>query len=133
MSIKTLAFSALAVAAGVLSARQVDTAAIIWPAYQGEPRWSEELGIFKHGLGEWQNVYEGTPRFEGHYQPVVPDWGYERDDDPKAMARQIDDALAAGVNVFIYDWYWYAGHPFLENALNNGFLNACSRVFFENN
>ena len=124
MSIKSFAFSALAVAAGVLSARQVDTAAIIWPAYQGEPRWSEELGIFKHGLGEWQNVYEGTPRFEGHYQPVVPYWGYERDDDPKAMARQIDAALAAGVNVFIYDWYWYAGRPFLENALNNGFLQA---------
>lgn len=124
MTTKATILSTFVLAACAVSARTVDTAAIIWPAYQGDPRWSEELGIFKHGLGEWQNVYEGTPRFKGHYQPVVPYWGYERDDDPKALARQIDAALAAGVNVFIYDWYWYAGRPFLENALNEGFLKA---------
>ena len=28
-----------------------DVAAIIWPAYQNEPRW-KELGIFAHGCGE---------------------------------------------------------------------------------
>ena len=100
-----------------------DVAAIIWPAYQNEPRW-KELGIFAHGCGEWQNVYEGKPRFEGHYQPMVPYWGYGLDDDPVEMSRQIDAALAAGINVFIYDWYWYQGRPFLENALNNGFLKA---------
>ena len=100
-----------------------DVAAIIWPAYQNEPRW-KELGIFAHGCGEWQNVYEGKPRFEGHYQPMVPYWGYGRDDDSVEVARQIDAALAAGINVFMYDWYWYCGRPFLENALNNGFLKA---------
>ncbi len=103
--------------------QKYDVAAIVWPAYQNEPRW-KELGIFSHGCGEWQNVYEGKPRFKGHYQPMVPLWGYERDDDPIAMSRQIDAALASGINVFIYDWYWYQGQPFLENALNNGFLKA---------
>ncbi|MDR3197008.1 MAG: glycoside hydrolase family 99-like domain-containing protein, partial [Planctomycetaceae bacterium] len=29
-----------------------------------------------------------------------------------------------GVNVFVFDWYWYEGGPFLENTLNNGFLKA---------
>ena len=102
---------------------EFDVAAIIWPAYQNAPRW-KELGIFDHGNGEWQNVYEGKPRFEGHYQPMVPYWGYGRDDDSVEVARQIDAALAAGINVFMYDWYWYCGRPFLENALNNGFLKA---------
>ena len=104
-------------------ANNYDVAAIVWPAYQPEPRW-KELGIFNHGNGEWQNVYEAKPKFEGHQQPIVPLWGYERDDDPIAVARKIDAALASGINVFMYDWYWYQGRPFLENALNNGFLKA---------
>ncbi len=104
-------------------ANNYDVVAIIWPAYQPEPRW-KELGIFNHGNGEWQNVYEAKPKFEGHQQPIVPLWGYERDDDPIAVARKIDAALASGINVFMYDWYWYEGRPFLENALNNGFLKA---------
>ncbi len=103
--------------------KNYDVAAIVWPAYQNEARW-KELGIFDHGNGEWQNVYEAKPKFKGHAQPMVPLWGYERDDDPIAMARQIDAALAAKINVFVYDWYWYQGRPFLEGALNNGFLKA---------
>ena len=109
---------------GVASAlKAVDVAAIVWPAYQPEPRW-KELGIFEHGNGEWQNVYEATTKFKGHHEPRVPYWGYENEADPKVVARKIDAALAAGINVFIYDWYWYAGRPFLENALNEGFLKA---------
>ena len=100
-----------------------DVAAIVWPAYQPEPRW-KELGIFPHGTGEWQNVYEAKPKFEGHYQPMIPLWGYENEADPMVVARKIDAALAAGINVFIYDWYWYQNRPFLENGLNEGFLKA---------
>ncbi len=100
-----------------------DVAAYVWPAYHPEPRW-KELGIFPHGCGEWQNVYEATPKFKGHKQPIVPLWGYENEANPVAVARKIDAALAAGVNVFIYDWYWYGGRPFLEGALNDGFLKA---------
>ena len=40
---------------------------------------------------------------------------------------QIDAAADHGVNVFIYDWYWYDGRPFLEQCLNNGFLQARNR------
>ena len=116
----TLAFLAISLSS---LAAQYDVAAYVWPAYQPEPRWAE-LGLFPHGNGEWQNVYEAVSKRPGHRQPMVPYWGYERDDDPKAMARQIDAALAAGVNVFIYDWYWYQGRPFLENALDEGFLKA---------
>ncbi len=118
---KTLSILLLTVSTCAIYA--YDVAAIIWPAYQPEPRW-KELGIFEHGNGEWQNVYEAKPKFKEHNEPRAPLWGYERDDDPIAMARQIDAALAAGVNVFVYDWYWYQNRPFLENALNNGFLKA---------
>ena len=57
-----------------------DVAAYVWPAYQPEPRWAE-LGIFKDGKGEWQNVYEAVPKWEGHRQPLVPLWGYENEAD----------------------------------------------------
>jgi len=119
--INALALSALFGASAI--AAQMDVAAIIWPAYHAEPRW-QELGIFNHKNGEWQNVYEAVPKFKGHDQPIVPLWGYEKEDDPIAVARQIDAALAAGINVWMYDWYWYGGRPFLEGALNNGFLKA---------
>lgn len=40
------------------------------------------------------------------------------------MSGQIEAAVSHGVNVFIYDWYWYDNRPFLENCLNDGFLKA---------
>lgn len=124
MKIKKLCLAAFAsVCAGFCGASEYDLAAYVWPAYQPEPRW-KELGIFEHGCGEWQNVYEATPKKPGHRQPKVPLWGYENEADPIVVARKIDAALAAGVNVFIYDWYWYRNRPFLENALNEGFLKA---------
>lgn len=108
-------------------AAEYDVAAYVWPAYQPEPRWAE-LGIFADGRGEWQNLYESVQRTAGDYQGARPLWGYESDADPVAVARKIDAATAAGVNVFIYDWYWYGGRPFLENALDKGFLGAKNSV-----
>ena len=112
-----------AVCPAIISAADYDVAAYVYPAYQPEPRWAE-LGIFKDGKGEWQNVYEAKPKWEGHRQPLVPLWGYENEADPKVVAKKIDAAVSHGVNVFIYDWYWYGGRPFLEDALNKGFLGA---------
>jgi hypothetical protein len=40
------------------------------------------------------------------------------------MEMQIEEAVKHGVNVFIYDWYWYDKRPFLEGCLNDGFLKA---------
>ena len=99
-------------------AAKYDVAAYVWPAYQPEPRW-KELGIFADGKGEWQSVWEARPKWNGHEQPR-----YENEADPKVVAKKIDAAVAHGVNTFIYDWYWYGGRPFLEGALNKGFLGA---------
>jgi hypothetical protein len=40
------------------------------------------------------------------------------------MEKKIATALDYGVNVMIFDWYWYGDKPFLEDALNKGFLKA---------
>ena len=102
--------------------RQYDVAAYIWPAYTGdEPRtrmfWPE-------GIGEWQSVKNSAPKSNGYFWNRKPLWGYENEADPIVMEKQIDEATKHGVNVFIYDWYWFDNRPFLENCLNDGFLKA---------
>ncbi len=99
-----------------------DVAAYIWPAYTGdEPRtrmfWPE-------GNGEWETVRKAEAKFPGHTWPRRPLWGYCNEADPYVMEMQIDAAADHGVNVFIYDWYWYDERPFLEQCLNNGYLRA---------
>lgn len=100
-----------------------DIAAFIWPSYTGdEPRsrifWPE-------GYGEWQTVKAMTNKgYSGCRWPRIPKWGYVNEADCKVMEMQIDCAVSYGVNVFIYDWYWYDNRPFLENCLNDGFLKA---------
>ncbi|MCR4707575.1 MAG: glycoside hydrolase family 99-like domain-containing protein [Clostridiales bacterium] len=105
--------------------KHYDIAAYIWPAYTGdEPRtrifWPE-------GMGEWQSVRSAKAKFEGHSWPRRPLWGYVNEADPYVMEMEIDAAADHGVNVFIYDWYWYDRRPFLENCLNDGFLKARNR------
>lgn len=76
------------------------------------------------GIGEWETVMNNKPKFPGHNQPRHPLWGYVNEADPRVMEMQIAAAADHGVNVFIYDWYWYDGMPFLEGCLDNGYLKA---------
>ena len=98
-------------------------AAYIWPSCHNDKPKGQDI-LWTEGMGEWEIIKKGTPRFEGHYQPKQPLWGYELDDDPKVMEKWINAATDHGVNVFIFDWYWYDEGPFLESSLNNGFLKA---------
>ena len=102
--------------------KKYDIAAYIWPSYTGtEPRtrifWDE-------GIGEWQTVRKAA---EDDPSRPLPVWGFEDEADPAVMEKQIDAAADHGVNVFIYDWYWYDHRPFLEQCLDNGFLKAKNR------
>ena len=94
-------------------------AAYVWPSCHDEPMSREKL--WGEGIGEWEMIQKGDKRFEGHYQPRIPLWGYKMDDDPKAWEQKIDAALFHGVNTFIFDWYWYDGMPFLEEPLMKDF------------
>jgi len=97
-------------------------AAYIWPSCHDDSLAHEYL--WSEGIGEWEVIKKGDPRFEGHYQPKKPLWGYELDDDPKVVEKWINTALSYGVNTFVYDWYWFKEYPYLEGALNDGFLKA---------
>jgi hypothetical protein len=102
--------------------KKYDVAAYIWPAYTGdEPR---SRIFWPAGEGEWQTVRAAAAKFAGHNWPRKPLWGYCNEADPLVMEMQIDAAADHGVNVFIYDWYWYDNRPFLEQCLNNGYLKA---------
>ena len=98
-----------------------DVAAYVWPAYHDDPR---ARIFFPRGMGEWERIIDARPKREGHRQPRVPLWGYVNEADPRVMEMQIDAAADYGVNVFIYDWYWYDRRPFLEGSLNQGYLCA---------
>lgn len=99
----------------------------VWPSCHDDSLAHAHL--WREGIGEWEVIKQGDPRFPGHYQPKQPLWGYEMDDDPKVVERWIDTAVEYGINTFIYDWYWYNTEdgysgPYLESALDNGFLGA---------
>ncbi|NIA30059.1 MAG: hypothetical protein GWP06_09135 [Actinobacteria bacterium] len=99
-------------------------ASYYFPNYHVDPR-NEEI----HGKGwsEWELVKAARPRFPGHRQPKVPLWGYTDESEPKVMAKKIDAAADNGIDAFIFDWYYYNGKPFLQAALENGFIHAKNR------
>ena len=102
--------------------KHYDVAAYVWPAYTGdEPRtrmfWPE-------GMGEWQSVKNSRAKYEGDSWPRRPRWGYVNEADPRVMEMELDAAADHGVNVLIYDWYWFDGRPFLEQCLDEGYLGA---------
>lgn len=92
-----------------------------FPNYHPDPRNAQVHG---QGWTEWEIVKHAVPRFPGHFQPRLPQWGYEDESDPLVMARKIDAAADHAVDAFIFDWYWYNDGPFIERALEQGFLQA---------
>lgn len=106
--------------------KKYDIAAYIWPAYTGDEKRTRIF--WPDGDGEWQTVrdsqknsYKKPKGYEWKRRPL---WGYVNEASPEVMEMQIDCAADHGVNVFIYDWYWFDGRPFLENCLNDGYLKA---------
>ncbi|THF82248.1 glycosyltransferase WbsX family protein [Cohnella fermenti] len=105
-----------------MSNKSYDVAAYIWPAYTGDEQ--RTLMFWPEGMGEWQTVKRAARKYPEHNWPRKPLWGYVNEADPYIMEMQIEAAADHGVNVFIYDWYWYDKRPFLENCLNDGYLKA---------
>ena len=106
--------------------QKYDIAAYVWPSYTGKEFRARQF--WPDGIGEWQTVMSVPSRmcrkpadYEWDRKPL---WGCCDEADPKVMEMQIEEATKHGVNVFIYDWYWYDRRPFLEQCLNEGFLGA---------
>ena len=92
-----------------------------FPNYHPDARNAERMGA---GWTEWDLLKRATPRFPSHQQPKVPHWGYEDESDPMVFARKIEAAADHGVDAFIFDWYHYNDGPFLQRALEAGYLHA---------
>ena len=102
--------------------QKYDVAAYLYPAYAyNDPRLRP---FWPSGMGEWETVLTMQQRNPGHYWNRQPLWGPVNEADPAIMEMEIEQATTHGVNVFIFDWYWYDGRPFLEGALAKGFLGA---------
>ena len=98
----------------------IQTAAIYFPSWYDDPRRARDFGP---GWSEWELVKAGRPRFEGHYQPIVPAWGHADESDPAVMQRSCNAASTAGIDAFLWDWYWYGEQDFLNRPLDETFLN----------
>ncbi|MES2111789.1 MAG: glycoside hydrolase family 99-like domain-containing protein [Bacteroidota bacterium] len=102
--------------------QKYDVAAFLYPAYStGDPRLRP---FWPSGIGEWETVINMQDRYPGHYWNRKPLWGTINEADPAIMSMEINQAVNHGVNVFIFDWYWYDGRPFMETTLDSGFLKA---------
>lgn len=80
---------------------------------------------------EYNLVINAEPRFDGHIQPNIPKWlSSAPENTPDGAQLRIDAATDAGIDFFLFDWYWYNemnashGGPFLDGALEDGFLKA---------
>ena len=106
--------------------KHYDVAAYIWPAYTGDE--ARTRMFWKEGYGEWQSVHDvkenSTNKPADYHWDRRPLWGYVNEANPDVMEMEINCAHRHGVNVFIYDWYWYDNRPFLENCLRDGYLKA---------
>ena len=105
--------------------QKYDVAAYLYPAYAyDDPRLRP---FWPSGMGEWETVLTMQERNPGHYWKRTPLWGPVNEADPSIMEMEIEQATRHGVNVFIFDWYWFDGRPFMETTLTNGFLKASNK------
>ena len=119
-------FALLASGAPRIQAAPTDyqVAVYYWPNFHVDPRNEEKLG---RGWTEWELVKSAMPRFPGHAQPKVPEWGCTDETNPKAMEHDIQAMRDYGITTVIFDWYRYDNGSFLEDALRKGFLQAPNR------
>lgn len=105
------------------SDKRIDVAAIYFPGYHRDMHYDAWFG---EGWNEWKLLFEAPIRFPDQYL-FKPEWGPFDEADPKWMERQVALAADHGINVFIFDWYWYSGVKILYRPLEEGFLKAGNR------
>lgn len=94
------------------------------------PQWHRSAlndELYGPGWTEYIQMRGARPWFPGHHQPRTPLLGELDERDPATWEKYIDLAVTSGVDVFLWDWYWYNGGPALHEALEEGFLRARGR------
>ena len=107
-------------------AKDIDVVAVYYPHWHQYPKGTEWFGE-KWNQGEWNFVKTAVPRYPGHRVPMVPLTGYLDGKDPKDVETEIALASNAGIDVFLYDYYYYGGKVTQEEAIEEGFLKAANR------
>ena len=112
--------------------KKTELVCVYYPHWHRYPKGDEWFGAENWREGEWAFVKTAVPRFPGHRQPLVPLPGYLDGANPGDVAKEIDLAADAGINVFLYDYYYYGGKVTQEEALERGFMKAhnCGRMKF---
>jgi len=121
---------------GARAQQKYDVAAYLYPAYAyGDPRLRP---FWPSGMGEWETVLTMQQRYPRHEWNRHPLWGPINEADPAVMEMEIEQATRHGVNVFIFDWYWYDGRPWTETSYlqpddvyGYGYLDAVKHVFID--
>lgn len=80
--------------------------------------------IYSQGWTEYNLIRSARPWFEGHQQPRTPLLGELDESKPSTWETYNKLCKQSGIDVLIWDWYWYDGKPCLHEALENGFLEA---------
>jgi hypothetical protein len=120
----TIAADAQATAGSASPAKdRPDLVAIYFPGYHQDDHYDAWFG---EGWNEWQLLAQAPTRFPGH-RLFRPAWGSFDEADPNWMARQVALAADHGLDVFLFDWYWYSGVQFLQRPLEQGFLRSTNQ------
>lgn len=80
--------------------------------------------IYAQGWTEYNLTRSSRPWFEGHQQPRTPLLGELDESLPSTWGTYNKLCRQSGIDVLIWDWYWYDGKPCLHEALEEGFLEA---------
>ena len=83
--------------------------------------------IYGPGWTEYNLVRSARPWYPGHAQPRGPLLGELDESKPGTWEKYNDLCKQSGIDVLIWDWYWYDNEPCLHEALENGFLRASNR------
>ena len=80
--------------------------------------------LYAQGWTEYNLIRSARPWFEGHQQPRTPLLGELDESKPSTWETYNRLCKQSGIDVLIWDWYWYDGKPCLHEALENGFLES---------
>ena len=80
--------------------------------------------LYGPGWTEYIQMRGCRPWFEGHHQPRTPLLGELDERLPSTWEKYIELARSGGIDVFVFDWYWFEGGPVFHEALEDGLLWA---------
>lgn len=83
--------------------------------------------MYAPGWTEYNLTRTARPWFEGHQQPRTPLLGELDESLPSTWEIYNGLCKQSGIDILIWDWYWYGGKPCLHEALENGFLESSNK------